>query len=55
MKRRDLLKAASVTITVMAMRPLSALAAKSATTPAKVPFDELSRMLRDHGAIVPEQ
>lgn len=33
----------------------AALAAKNATTPAKVPFDELSRMLRDHGAIVPEQ
>lgn len=33
----------------------AALAAKSATTPAKVPFDELSRMLRDHGAIVPGQ
>jgi choline dehydrogenase-like flavoprotein len=33
----------------------AALAAKRETTPAKVPFDELSRMLRDHGAIVPGQ
>ena len=31
----------------------AALAAKRKTTPLKVPFDEITQVLRDHGAIVP--
>jgi len=31
----------------------AALAAKRKTTPLKVPFDEITKVLRDHGAIVP--
>ncbi|MDP6543816.1 MAG: FAD-dependent oxidoreductase [Phycisphaerae bacterium] len=31
----------------------AALAAKRKTTPLKVPFDEIAKLLRDHGAIVP--
>jgi len=32
--------------------PTAALAAKRKTTPLKVPFDEIARVLREHGAIV---
>ena len=31
----------------------AALAAKRKTTPLKAPFDEITKVLRDHGAIVP--
>ena len=31
----------------------AALAAQRGTTPLGVPFDEIRRVLRDHGAIVP--
>ena len=31
----------------------AALAAQRRTTPLEVPFDEIARVLRDHGAIIP--
>ncbi len=33
----------------------AALAAKQGTTPLDVPFDDVARVLREHGAIVPDQ